>query len=254
MKPSQPEAKTAAAPPQRVPDWKHEYELHSKGCRIVAGVDEAGRGAWAGPLVAGAVVFPHPDNFAHDSYVNSEQPRLMADLERLRDSKMLSACVREELIDAVYANALAVGVGMVSPALIDVIGLGPANRLAWVRAVRDLGVWPDHLLLDAFRLPQMRISQRSIIKGDAVCMSIAAASIVAKVTRDRIMSDLNSTYPGYNFEQHKGYGTGQHMAALAQLGVTGIHRRSYAPIRALLGGTTAESISEAELSALEALG
>src|SRR5947209_10709569 len=135
------------------PDWKHEYELHARGYSLLAGVDEVGRGAWAGPLVAAAVIFPHPDAFAP-----GECPQeVTEELDRLRDSKMLSAAVREELISAVYASALAVGVGMVSPALIDVIGLGAANRLAMVRAVRDLGIWTDHLLLDAFRLPQMPI-------------------------------------------------------------------------------------------------
>jgi ribonuclease HII len=214
------------------PDWKHEYELHGKGYRLIAGVDEAGRGAWAGPLVAAAVVFPHPGSF--EAGVCPEE--VLHELDRLRDSKMLSAIVREELLTCVYASALAVGVGMVSPGLIDVIGLGAANRLAWVRAVRDLDVQPDFLLLDAFRLPQMRLPQRSIIKGDATCMSIAAASVVAKVTRDRMMQDLNGEHPGYLFEQHKGYGTRAHVEALAKLGVSDIHRRSYAPIKALLAG------------------
>ena len=135
------------------PDWKHEYELHARGYHLLAGVDEAGRGAWAGPLVAGAVIFPHPSAFAPGEC--SEE--VAEELDRLRDSKMLSASVREELISSVYSSALAVGVGVVSPALIDVIGLGPANRLAFARAVRDLGIWPDHLLIDAFRLPQMPI-------------------------------------------------------------------------------------------------
>lgn len=215
-----------------IPDWKHEYDLHGKGYRLIAGVDEAGRGAWAGPLVAAAVVFPHPRSFEEGAC-----PEEVAhELERLRDSKMLSAVVREELLVCVHSSALAVGVGMVSPGLIDVIGLGAANRLAMVRAVRDLGVHPDFLLLDAFRLPQMLLPQRSIIKGDATCMSIAAASVVAKVTRDRMMQELHGELPGYLFEQHKGYGTRAHVEALAKLGVSGVHRRSYAPIKALLAG------------------
>jgi ribonuclease HII len=225
------------------PDWKHEYELHGKGHHLIAGVDEAGRGAWAGPLVAAAVVFPHPGSF--EAGVCSEE--VLHELDRLRDSKMLSAIVREELLTCVYSSALAVGVGMVSPGLIDVIGLGAANRLAWVRAVRDLGLHPDYLLLDAFRLPQMRLPQRSIIKGDATCMSIAAASVVAKVTRDRMMQDLNCEHPGYLFEQHKGYGTRAHVEALAKLGVSNIHRRSYAPIKALLAGDSLSSEVDSEI-------
>ena len=231
------EDKITRAPAGQVsPDWKHEYELHRAGHTLIAGVDEAGRGAWAGPLVAAAVIFPHPDTFTPGTYPDS----LLAELDRLRDSKMLRECVREELIDSVYSTALAVGVGMVSPGLIDVIGLGAANRLAWARAVRDLGTWPDYLLLDAFRIRQLDIPQRPIIKGDACCMSIAAASIVAKVTRDRLMRDLNSSHPGYCFEQHKGYGTRAHVDALARLGVSSIHRTSYAPIKALLSGSLGE--------------
>jgi ribonuclease HII len=118
----------------------------------------------------------------------------------------------------------------VSPALLDVIGVGPANRLAMARAVRALEVRPDFLLLDAFRLPSMPIPQRPIIKGDATCMSISAASVVAKVTRDRMMCELDAAYPGYGFAQHKGYGTQLHAEALDRLGVLPIHRRSFAPI------------------------
>lgn len=162
-----------------------------------------------------------------DNIVSSSQ------LARLRDSKLLTACVREELLDCILASALAVGVGVVSQPLLDVIGVGPANRLAMARAVRDLGIWPDFLLLDAFPLRAMPIPQRPIIRGDATCMSIAAASIVAKVTRDRIMCGLDDQYPGYGFAQHKGYGTDLHAKALEELGVSAIHRRCFAPIREL---------------------
>jgi ribonuclease HII len=154
---------------------------------------------------------------------------------------MLNTNVREELLEYIYGAALSVGIGIVSHALIDVIGLGPANRLAMARAVRDLNVWPDYLLLDAFRVPLMPIPQRAIIKGDATCMSIAAASIVAKVTRDRIMCELCEAHPGYSFAQHKGYGTRQHQDALLRMGVCPIHRRTYAPIKALIAETMVPS-------------
>lgn len=218
-------------PPLR-PSWDHELEICAQGHGILAGVDEAGRGAWAGPLVAAAVVLPHPDALA----AMDEADRLAEEMACLRDSKMLSAATRERLIGAIHSVALAVGVGAVSSALVDVIGVGPANRLAMARAVRDLGIWPDYLLLDAFRVPSMPIRQRAIIKGDATCMSIAAASIVAKVARDHMMHEQDELYPGYSFAQHKGYGTRQHIDALMRLGVSPIHRRSYAPIKAIMAG------------------
>ena len=175
-----------------VPNWENELQLCFGGHMLVAGVDEAGRGAWAGPLVAGAVIFPNP----HDLERRPQRRRSVARISlRLRDSKMLTANVREQLLDAIKSSALAVGVGVVSPALIDQIGIGPSNRLAMARAIRDLALRPDYLVIDAFRLPLVPIQQRPIIKGDAICMSIAAASVVAKVTRDRIMRGLDSELP-----------------------------------------------------------
>jgi ribonuclease HII len=224
-----PEAPAVARP---VPTWDHELELHAAGRTLVAGVDEAGRGAWAGPLVAAAVVFPSPLPISAPECPGD----LASELGRLRDSKLLSACVREELLDCIKVVALAVGVGIVSPGLVDVIGVGPANRLAMARAVRDLGVWPEFLLLDAFPLRAMPIPQRPIIKGDATVMSIAAASVVAKVARDRIMCDLDVVYPDYGFAQHKGYGTRLHVDALVERGISPVHRRSYAPIKAIEAG------------------
>jgi ribonuclease HII len=208
-----------------IPTWDHELELFSRGYELLAGVDEAGRGSWAGPLVAAAVIF-HPDAVAEARCAAGRY----GELARLRDSKLLSPCVREELLECVRSTALALGVGVVSPALLDLIGLGPANRLAMTRAVRALDVRPDFLLLDAFRLPAMPIPQRPIIKGDATCMSISAASVLAKVARDRMMCELDAEYPGYGFAQHKGYGTHLHAQALERLGVLPIHRRSFAPI------------------------
>ena len=220
------------SPRRVVPDWKNELELHARGYKLIAGVDEAGRGAWAGPLVAGAVVFPHPEEVTSSLTADD----LLEALSCLKDSKMLSALLREKLLPAIQSLALATGVGIVSPGLVDAIGVGPANRLAMSRAVRDLGVWPDFLLLDAFRVPAFPVPQRPIVKGDATCMSIAAASIVAKVARDRIMCGHDADYPGYSFAQHKGYGTRMHVNALSTLGVSPLHRRSYAPIKAMMLG------------------
>ena len=222
----------AEATKQIVPTWENERKLYSRGYEYVAGVDEAGRGAWAGPLVAGAVIFPPAEVLA----ANLGDDNLSARLSTLRDSKMLSECVREELLGVIISTASAVGVGIVSPALVDVIGLGAANRLAMARAIRDLGIKPDYLLIDAFRLPSVQIPQLNIIRGDACCMSIAAASIVAKVTRDRIMYHQDTLCPGYSFGQHKGYGTPHHVEALSRLGASPQHRHSYAPIKALLSG------------------
>jgi ribonuclease HII len=224
------------------PDWENELQLCFGGHMLVAGVDEAGRGAWAGPLVAGAVIFPNP----HDLENARNAADLCEDLASLRDSKMLTSNVRERLLDAIKSSALAVGVGIVSPALIDQIGIGPSNRLAMARAIRDLCLRPDYLVIDAFRLPLVPIQQRPIIKGDATCMSIAAASVVAKVTRDRIMRCLDSEFPGYGFARHKGYGTPLHAQAILSEGVTPIHRKSFAPIKAALAMDYEPALSEAK--------
>jgi len=231
-----------------VPHWQNELQLCFGGHMLVAGVDEAGRGAWAGPLVAGAVIFPNP----HELGIASSAADLSDELAALRDSKMLTENVREQLLDAIESSAQAVGVGIVSPALIDAIGIGPSNRLAMARAIRDLPLRPDYLVIDAFRLPLMPIQQRPIIKGDAICMSIAAASVVAKVTRDRIMRSLDEEYPGYNFARHKGYGTTVHAEAILREGVTPVHRKSFAPIKVALGVMDGELMTEDEGMADEA--
>ncbi|MDQ6693272.1 MAG: ribonuclease HII [Chloroflexota bacterium] len=214
-----------------VPDWEHEIDLCAKGHSMVAGVDEVGRGAWAGPLVAGAVILPSPDALRLRG-----DTELLEELACLRDSKMLTRAKRERLLETVKTGAVATGIGLVSARLVDLIGLGPANRLAMARAVRALGVWPSYLVIDAFKLPAVPIPQKPIIRGDATCISIAAASVVAKVARDKIMDDWDAEYPGYGFASHKGYGTRAHIDALRQLGVSPLHRRSYAPIKAMLRG------------------
>ncbi len=206
---------------KQLPTWEHELALWQAGYTALAGVDEAGRGAWAGPLVAAAVIIPAcatPDDEVWAA---------------VRDSKLLTAHQREGLYPAIHERAVAVGIGVVSPALLDLIGLGPANRLAMVRAVQALSQSPDHLLIDAFKLPKLLLPQRSIVHGDTLSPAIAAASVIAKVYRDRLMREYAATFPGYAFAAHKGYGTAAHQAALAQHGPTPIHRRCFAPIAAL---------------------
>jgi ribonuclease HII len=201
------------------PDWETERGCHAQGYALVAGCDEVGRGAWAGPLVAAAVIFP------------PALAEAWADLAPVRDSKQLTPKARERLAVCIRQHALAVGIGQVSPGLGDVIGWGAANRLALVRAVRALAVPPDYLLLDAFGLPGLALPQLPLIKGDARCISIAAASIVAKVHRDALLVAAHAVYPAYDFATHKGYGTPVHAAALTAAGPSPFHRRTFAPVK-----------------------
>jgi ribonuclease HII len=205
------------------PTWQEEAALAQSGYVRIAGVDEAGRGSWAGPVVAGAVIL-----------LASAALRLA--LAGVRDSKQCSPAERDALYDVVRREALAVGVGIVPAAVIDRVGIVPATRRAMREAVAQLSPAPDHLLIDALLLPDVAVPQRAIIKGDALCLSIAAASIVAKVTRDRLLVALDVEHPGYGFAQHKGYGTPAHRRALVERGVCPEHRRTYAPIRRLLEG------------------
>lgn len=205
------------------PTTEYEDALRSLGFVAVAGVDEVGRGPLAGPVVAGAVILPE---------------QLPSDgLELLRDSKQLTASQRDAAAAYIARHALAHGCGAASADEIDRIGIVPATRLAMARAIDLLDTPPDHLLVDALDLPALRLPQTSLVKGDARCRSIAAASIIAKVTRDRLMSTVyEERYPGYGFASHKGYGSPEHLRALARLGPTPSHRRTFAPVRALLGG------------------
>jgi len=197
--------------------------LLRQGYCSIAGVDEAGRGCLAGPVVAAAVILPLSDDC--QTY-----------FEGVRDSKQLTAQARNYLYEVIMQHALAVGVGMGSVELIDERNILQATKYAMRIAINQLLVPPQALLLDALLLPDIPLPQRSIIKGDALCLSIAAASIIAKVTRDRLMLQLHEQYPAYGFAQHKGYGTEAHLAALRQYGVTPLHRRSFAPVRELLFG------------------
>jgi ribonuclease HII len=205
-----------------VPHLSEEHKLYSAGHTRVAGLDEAGRGAWAGPVCAAAVVLPldHPD--------------LLSLLSGVRDSKQLSPKQREILLPAILEVAEAVGVGWAASSEVDSLGIVPATRQAFARAVSELDGQVDALLLDHLLLPGVRLPQHALPRADVHCLSVAAASIVAKVSRDRLMVALDSDFPGYGLAQHKGYGTRQHREALVQLGPSPIHRKSWRPIVALI--------------------
>lgn len=197
--------------------------LLSQGYFLVAGLDEAGRGCLAGPVVAAAVMLPLGD------------VACASRLEGVRDSKQLTRAARESLYDTIMQYALAVGVGIGSVELIDERNILQATKCAMRAAIEQLSIPPHALLLDALFLPDVSLPQRSIIKGDARCLSIAAASIIAKVTRDRLMVQLDKQYPAYGFARHKGYGTEAHLAALREHGASPVHRQSFAPVRELYG-------------------
>lgn len=187
-----------------------EYELRFADCEYICGIDEVGRGPFAGPVMAGAVILPKDEEILY-----------------LNDSKKLSAKKRNELYDIICEKAVAWSVARVEPERIDEINILQATFEAMREAVSKLAVRPDILLVDAVHIPDLDIPQESIVKGDAKSVSIAAASIVAKVTRDRIMEEYAGKYPGYGFEKNMGYGTAEHRQALKELGPTPIHRRSF---------------------------
>lgn len=201
--------------PARVlwPDLGHEQALWRAGLPLVAGLDEVGRGPLAGPVVAAAVILPQ---FCDAPW-----------LARVRDSKLLSPARREELARLILRDAIATGLGAASAVDIDRCGIANANRMALTAALAALGLPPDFLLLDATLLREQPFDQMGLIKGDTRCVSIACAAILAKVTRDAMMVRLDARYPGYGFAQHKGYGSAAHLAALARLGPSPIHRRSF---------------------------
>lgn len=203
-----------------LPDLSEERALFAAGYHHIAGIDEAGRGAWAGPVYAAAVVLP------------LGRPNLAELLGGVRDSKLLSPMRREALLPIIEEVAVAVGVGWADPAEIDELGIAPATRQAMARALSGLNGQVSALLIDYVRLPESDLHQRVLPKADARCLSVAAASIVAKVTRDRLMAKLDEDLPGYGFAQHKGYGTRQHRQALSQLGPSPAHRMSWQPLRA----------------------
>lgn len=218
------------------PDLLHEGALLEQGYRAIAGVDEVGRGAWAGPLFAAAVVLPPAAGPGAEA--------LRRQLAGVRDSKLLPPARRETLAGVIERIALGIGVGRVEAVELDRLGLGEANRLVWRRAVAALPRPPDFLLLDAFRLPREPLPQRALVGGDGACLSIAAASIVAKVARDRAVAALDGPFPAYGFGRHKGYGTREHRAALLRHGPCPEHRRSFAPLRALAAAASGDQGGE----------
>ena len=193
----------------------YEKELYGQGIQLIAGVDEVGRGPLAGPVVAAAVILPKG-----------------CKISGLNDSKKIPKSKHKEIYEAVRKHAIAIGIGVKDNQVIDQVNIYEATKLAMIEAIGQLDPKPQHLLIDAMKL-DLPISQTSIIKGDANSLSIAAASIVAKVTRDQMMETYDQEYPGYDFAQNAGYGTAKHLAGLQKLGITPIHRRSFEPIKSI---------------------
>ncbi len=205
-----------------MPDFSLEDSARAEGFAMIAGIDEAGRGPWAGPVVAAAVIL--------------DQAALPAALaEGLDDSKKLSAARREALF-ALLPEFARIGVGRAEVDEIDRLNILQATFLAMTRAAAALSSVPDLALVDGNRPPALACAVRCVVGGDGPALSIAPASVVAKVTRDRVMTELALRHPGYGWERNAGYGTAEHQAALARLGPTPAHRRSFRPVAALLGG------------------
>jgi len=201
------------------PAYSEETVLLRQGYRRIAGVDEAGRGALAGPVVAAAVVLPPLMDIKRFSMV--------------RDSKLLNERQRDEIFQLMLDSDIEIGIGIISPEIIDNINILNATRKAMKMALDRLITPPDFVLTDAVMLKYIRIPQKNIIDGDRQVLSIACASIAAKVTRDRIMLELHATYPQYGFCNHKGYGTPEHLLCLKRYGATKVHRFTFAPVREL---------------------
>ena len=194
---------------------RYEKELYQAGYLAIAGVDEVGRGPLAGPVVAAAVILPPG-----------------CKIKGLNDSKKIPKKKHQEIYQAVMDKALAVGIGLMDSEIIDQVNIYEATKLAMKEALSKLSLKPDYLLIDAMKL-DVEIPQESIIKGDANSLSIAAASIVAKVTRDKLMADYDKEYPGYDFAKNAGYGTKNHLQGLEQNGVTPIHRKTFEPVKSM---------------------
>lgn len=204
----------------QVPSLAEEVKLRAQGYQLIAGIDEVGRGALAGPVVAAAVILP----------CQIDTPWL----DQVRDSKQLSLARRELLFGHIREIAVSVGIGMVHREVIDDQGIVKATRLAMKLAIDHLSSPPESLLIDHIRLPEVPISQKGITNGDELCLSIACASIVAKVTRDHLMIELDRIYPGYGLARHKGYGTEAHVSCLYRMGLSPIHRRSFHPVKDMI--------------------
>jgi len=204
---------TSRPDPSKYPTLEFEQQLWNGGLGRLAGIDEAGRGAWAGPVAAGAVVLP-PD------------PSLLETLSGVRDSKLMTPLARQSWAPRIREAALGWGVGFASAEEIDALGIVPATKLAALRALA--GLRPDYLLTDFLVFRDLDLPQTALVKGDRRSLSVAAASVLAKTARDALMVELDGTYPGYGFARHKGYGTSIHQEAIRCRGMCDIHRRSFA--------------------------
>lgn len=202
------------------PTFVEEARLWATGYRYVAGLDEAGRGALAGPVVAAAVIVPRAS-------------RLAGVWTEVRDSKLLRPAAREALVAPIQHAAEAWGVGIIPASVIDEIGIAPATRRAMLAALAALKTSPDYLLIDWVKLPEAALPQTCVPKADLNMASVAAASILAKVTRDRLMVEMTARFPAYGFDGHKGYGAARHLAALREHGPCPEHRHSFAPVATL---------------------
>ncbi|MDY5996653.1 MAG: ribonuclease HII [Bacilli bacterium] len=192
--------------------YKYEKELYKSGCKYIGGVDEVGRGPLIGSVVAACVILPF--DFA---------------LEGLTDSKKLSEKKRNEFYKIIWDKAIAIGIGIVDEKVIDEVNIYEATKIAMKKAICDTNIKPDHVLIDAMSL-DIDVPTTSIIKGDAKSISIAAASVIAKVTRDRMMYELDKIYPMYGLASNKGYGTKKHIEAIKKYGITKYHRLSFKPV------------------------
>ena len=201
----------------QTPSFAEERILETQGYRYIAGIDEVGRGALAGPVVAAAVILP----------CHIDAPWLSL----VKDSKQLSPAKRELLFHHIHQVAVAIGIGSASREVIDAQGIIKATQLAMELAIDQLAPPPETLLIDYMHLPEVKLPQKGLINGDCRCFSIACASIIAKVTRDHLMMELDRAYPGYGLAHHKGYGTKLHLACLCRLGPSSIHRQSFRPVK-----------------------
>jgi ribonuclease HII len=203
------------------PGLSEEQALWQTGVVRIGGIDEAGRGAWAGPVVAAVVILPPNEGLSQE-------------LHGVRDSKEMTPSQRQTWAEIIKLVAAAWAVGLASHAEVDRSGILPATRLAARRALEQLSDQPEYLLIDYLVLPEIRLPQLALVKGDARVLSIACASVLAKTARDALMVEMDAVYPGYGFARHKGYGTRLHQEALHSLGPSPIHRLSFTPVKALL--------------------
>ncbi|MFC2057107.1 ribonuclease HII [Chloroflexota bacterium] len=216
----------------RLPSFAEERILEAQGYQYIAGIDEVGRGALAGPVLAAAVILPH----------HIKAPWLSL----VKDSKQLNSTKREFLFHHIHKIAVAIGIGLTPHEVIDTHGIVKATRLAMKLAIDQLSPPPETLLIDYMHLPEIKLPQKGLTNGDSRCFSIACASIVAKVTRDHIMMELDRAYLGYGLARHKGYGTREHFACLSRLGPSPIHRQSFKPVKNMIANGSRRAKSKRE--------